>query len=213
MDRRSFIQKGIFLISAMSINPSSLFKSLSLDFEEFIDLWDKFIDNPDPRNSKNIYQAIPTYDSYEREKKIKVGNKIDNSLITLEKYVLSDNQHAVSVTFNLISITDGSVSQFIDIILGKYIHVNPTNFLAELKKHFHIVSFSKVLGNYGLDFVDEFELQNIETRKRIDALKTVTDKNLEALQKRCIRELKTKFIPQERIDSLKGFDNSKNPIA
>lgn len=197
----------------MSINPSSLFKSLSLDFEEFIYLWDKFIDNPDPTNSKNIYQAIPTYDSYEREKKIKVGNKIDNSLITLEKYVLADNQYAVSVTFKLLSITDGSVSQFIDIILGKYIHVNPTNFLAEFKKHLHIVSFSKVLGNYGLDFVDEFELQNIETQKRIDALKTVTDKNLKPLQKRCISELKTKLIPQETIDSLKGFDNSKSPIA
>lgn len=213
MERRSFIQKGIFFLSTISINPSSIFKSLSLNFEEFIELWDKFIDNPNSKNSENVCHAIPTYDSYEREKKLKVGNKIDNSLATLEMYVLANNQHAVSVTFKLLSITDGAVSQYIDIILGKYIHVDPTNFLAELNNHLHIVSFSKVLCNYGLDFVDEFELQNIETQKRIDALKNVSKKNLEPLQERCISELKTKFIPQETIDSLKGIDNSKNRIV
>lgn len=197
----------------MKLNPANLFSRISLDFSDFEENWDSYISKPILLNSERVYKTIPMYDSYEDEKKIRVSNKIDIDIITLEKYVLTDILDAAKITFKLLSITDGSVSESIDTILGMYIHVNPLNFLKELESHFHLVTLSKVLGNYGLDFVDEFELKNIETQKRIDALNSVSVKYLESLNDKCIKQLKTNFISQEIINDLNRMNNFKGPIV
>lgn len=197
----------------MKLNPANLFSRISLDFSDFEENWDSYISKPILLNSERVYKTIPMYDSYEDEKKIRVSNKIDIDIITLEKYVLTDILDAAKITFKLLSITDGSVSESIDTILGMYIHVNPLNFLKGLESHFHLVTLSKVLGNYGLDFVDEFELKNIETQKRIDALNSVSVKYLESLNDKCIKQLKTNFISQEIINDLNRMNNFKGPIV
>ena len=197
MTRRQFIQSTLS-VGILSFIPTVLCGCIFKKHSNFEKSWDDFIKNPTFQNSNRFYNNISIYDFYyynDKDKAKRVGNKIDRDLSILEKYILKDNQGSVQIAFRLFSIilTNGYLGSSLNIALGRYIHVNPTYFLEEFERHYYSVSISKLLGNYGFDFVDNFELQKIETFKRIDALNTVNDNRLQYLKKRCIKKLEENY--------------------
>ncbi|HAH51473.1 MAG TPA: hypothetical protein DCL80_09495 [Balneola sp.] len=200
MNRKEFIQNCIAGLATIGLMPTKYFTDRILDYDEFQNRWDLFIDTPTQENALYLYNIIPSYNFFEREKQLRVTSRIDCDLHTLDNYIQANNYYAVKASFGLYAIiVNGSVCSSLNIINGKYLHVNPENFLNELKNHRHLIRFSKILGNYGLDFVDRFKAQNVETKKRIISLESVSNERLALIQSECIAILKEKIITNPAI--------------
>lgn len=200
MRRRIFIQKSIAFFSSISLNPSFLFNGTTLNLIEFEEAWNSYIKNPIKENSLNLYNAIPLYDNYDNQRKSKLYQQIDEELDLLEQELLTGDEDTIDLAFKLKSITTGEVAYFLNIYLGKTINVKPEYFLRSLNKHYHLCSLGKVLCGYGPDYVDELEMCNVETEKRIESLSTVTDLALQKIKSACIKELESHFFSPEFID-------------
>ena len=202
MRRRQFIQKTILTLSYIGINPTIVFPKSSIEVSEFEDSWREYIKNTCNETAIAVYKKVPLYDTYDDEKKSRISNQIDIDADKLETHILTGNKRALDLAFKLFSITDGALSSFFNIITGPYMHIDPTYFLESLDRHYHLVEIKPLLGNYGLDLVDEFELQNIETKKRIESLSQVDAPKLQKLKQECIGHLQKKFVSQEIIDQV-----------
>ena len=81
------------------------------------------------------------------------------------------------------------MSSCLNIIIGQYIHVNPEHFLALLTEHDHLIGYTKLYLNYGLDLVDDLVGQDREAIRRIRALQSVSRADLSQIRDRVIRDL------------------------
>lgn len=96
--------------------------------------------------------------------------------------------------FEKLPKTDGTVAEDLSIAIGKSITKHPRNFLKSYQRHKATVTrLDAVLGNLGPEFVDDFKAQSVELNKRITALKSVKNKNLESLAQECISVLQKKL--------------------
>jgi hypothetical protein len=203
MRRRQFIQRTILIFSFLKINPTIVFPKASFEIADFEENWKNYIKNPCNQTAIAAYKTIPIYKTYDEQKKSRIFNLVNDSIDKLEKHLSTGNKNALELAFKLFSITDGELCEFLTIIIGAYIHINPTFFLETLENHYHLIPIPSLLGNYGLDFVDEFELQNIETQKRIDSLNLVDVPDLKKLKNECITHLQKQFISQDIIEQIR----------
>jgi hypothetical protein len=84
---------------------------------------------------------------------------------------------------------DGAVAEYAAMVLGSTIRPYPVVFLEELDRELRqcdVYFLNVVVGNFGPDLVDEFELQRREAQARIAALKTVDAAELATARDRCI---------------------------
>lgn len=92
--------------------------------------------------------------------------------------------------------SDGHNAEEIDIEIGRLIRTHPTNFLRALSaRRDKLVRLDALLGNFGLEYVDEFAKQKLEAELRIKALKQArlktSDPNLRNLANECIKILES----------------------
>ncbi len=100
----------------------------------------------------------------------------------------------LEAAFNKLETADGHVAEELDVEIGKSITKSPAEFLAVLKKHqSKIVRLDALVGNLGYDFVDNFDKQAVELRKRIKALESVSDQGLKPIAAKCIAEIRSKL--------------------
>ena len=199
MRRRKFIQKTIFVFSVLGLNPLFMFSRLRFKVADFEENWKDYIETPCDKTAIQAYNTIPLYDMYDKQKKSRIVNQIDIDLEKLETHLLTGNKNALDLSFKLFSITDGALSSSMHMIIGPYMHIDPTYFLESLDRHYHLVAITKVLGNYGIDLVDEFELQNIETQKRIDSLNLVVSPKFQKLKKECIGHVQNNYYSKDLV--------------
>lgn len=208
MRRSQFIQKTILIFSLLKINPTIVFPKSSFEIADFEESWRNYVNNSCNQTAIATYKTIPLYKTYDEQKKSRIFNQINAGIVNLENHLSTGNKNALELAFKLFSITDGELSEYLTIIIGAYININPTFFLETLEHHYHLIPVTSLLGNYGLDYVDEFELQNIETQKRIDSLKLIDVPNLKKLKQECISHLEKIIISQDTIDHLKQVDKN-----
>ena len=96
----------------------------------------------------------------------------------------------INRAFVKLSQSDGFKAEEIDILIGKTITINPTNFLKAYRKNRATVTrLDALVGNLGPELVDNFPRQAIEIQKRINSLKTVKSQQLKSLATECIEQL------------------------
>lgn len=202
MKRRNFIQKTILFCSSLGLNPIYVFPKTSFEVSDFEINWKNYLNDPSDETAMAVYKTIPLYDLYDNKKKAKILEHLEWDFLKLEDHVLSGHKYALDISFKLFSITDGALSEYLYIIIGSFIHVDATYFLESLDKHYHLIEIESVLGNYGPDYVDEYELQNIETQARVDALVGVTTLKRHTLKEECIGHLQKRFIAIQNENTL-----------
>ncbi len=115
---------------------------------------------------------------------------------TSTSYALDENKvsagdlNHLNRAFERLAKSDGYIAENWDIVIGKSITNNPTNFLKAYKKNEHLVTrLDALVNNLGPEYVDDFKRQAVQIRNRINALKSITDESLKPLAKECIEEL------------------------
>jgi hypothetical protein len=115
---------------------------------------------------------------------------IYDNLGMLKRQVLSRDPNAVRLAFRLKTIADGAFAEDLDILLGRLIRIDPTLFVRQLKEYGKVNRLDGLVGNLGDAYVDRFDAQRLEIKKRIRALESVSDPALKELADQCIKELK-----------------------
>lgn len=91
---------------------------------------------------------------------------------------------------------DGHEAEERDIILGRVIRVRPKEFLVSLSESRRAKCercLPGLLGNLGEEYVDNFEAQAAELRRRSEALRSVGSLNLVPLRDACIKVLESQI--------------------
>ena len=117
---------------------------------------------------------------------------IDSGLAMLQRQVEARDSEAVGLAFDLEAVTDGDLSERLDIMLGKLIRIDPRLFLVEVSRREqrvqqHIAGGSGA--NLGPEYVDLFRASCRELRLRILSLHGVTDPALRDVQQRSVEGL------------------------
>jgi len=93
----------------------------------------------------------------------------------------------------------------IDQIFDSLIRIQPRSFLTEFQNHLKLVRIQDILdGNFGLEMIGKADLKYLQTLKKIEALKSVTDESLTEIKNLCVR-----FLEKEKEFLEKNFDIEK----
>ncbi len=111
------------------------------------------------------------------------------STSALESSALSGNRENIRALFNLYARSDGSVAEYIHIVLGGIICEHPQMFLEELNRFNKKIRLDSLLGNTGPELVDRFQERAVELKRRKAALLTVHDESLIQVRDACIHKL------------------------
>jgi hypothetical protein len=116
---------------------------------------------------------------------------LEVSLPLLEKRISRQERESVALSFDLFSITDGTLSEDLDIMLGRLITINARLFLEELEPRLAKAHrLDALVGNFGEEYVDQEDLQCAEIQRRIDALLAVRDAGLAEARDACVAALR-----------------------
>ncbi len=152
-----------------------IFANSCVNWDEVYNKWNTYLNYPSSEDALDVYEVLPTkhveYNHSSEEKR--TLNYIFNELDMLEKQVYSGDRNAVKLAFKLHVIADGAFSQWLDIILGNLIRIYPELFLEELVKYEEIIRLDSLVGNFGPIYVDKMKAHELESRLRIESLKTV----------------------------------------
>lgn len=110
-------------------------------------------------------------------------------VLSLEQSALAGDRSAIRTLFQLRPQADGAAAEYINIVLGQTIENDATVFLEELQRTPRTFKLSGLLGNLGPDYVDEFERQAKELRKRMNALECVKAESLASVKEECLAAL------------------------
>ncbi|MBI3017459.1 MAG: hypothetical protein HYY62_05655 [Deltaproteobacteria bacterium] len=127
-----------------------------------------------------------------------------SSALTLdENKVSAGNLDHLNLAFKELAKSDGYVAEQWDVVIGKSIVNNPTNFLEAYKQNKSSVTrLDALVGNLGVEFIDNFKKQAAEIHKRIKALKSVKNRNLKSYAIECIKQLEYNLkVVEEPINS------------
>ena len=147
---------------------------------------------PSAENALKVDRLLPfkqiAYDhSPSEEEGIK---ELENIFPMLARQIRAQDRTSIRLAFHLYMLTDGALSETLDMTLGELIRINPRLFLEELKTSAKfITSLGHLVGNIGTEYVDHPEAQCLERKSRIQALKSVNELPLNKLKGQCIDSL------------------------
>jgi hypothetical protein len=108
----------------------------------------------------------------------------------LEAGVTAGDVDAARLAFRLRdAVYPGSVRSWLNEVIGKFIPADPEHFLELLAEHPHLIGYSKILLNLGLDLVDDFEGRRREVNRRIRAIGSVHRDDLASVQREVLEVL------------------------
>ena len=149
--------------------------------------WERYLESPTPENASYAQKAEYT-DKASRD------HRLFDDLELLEVQVISGDRAAVRLALRLSRDADGHYAETLDIMLGRLIRIKPTMFLREMKSHLdrdrNPYLLDGILLNYGEAYVDKLEAHHYETKKRIEALMSVTDASLSGIRDHCVSILR-----------------------
>lgn len=196
------------------------FKNVPGQIEEQKAIWSKALKagqayylELSPELAKAYFEALPDHQlpRIAFEQQVPVVEMAYGNLGKLEEKFQVGEPNAVDIGFRLIHISDGAFSEELFHALGEIVAWNPRLFLEKAAAHLGRKSLiddpDYVLDHIILDLVAWWEipedddetrtktraLEEKERERRIEALKTVTDKSLQAIRDRCLAILTAKL--------------------
>jgi hypothetical protein len=165
-----------------------LFPSLRLREDDLLAAWAGYVAAPNDATARAVLELLPSYRVAGNAPERRIAEHLEATLHVLESRVLEGHRPSAHLAVRLLTVADGAVAEYLDTILGQYIHVNPHDFLQLLTRYEHFRSPSMYC-NFGIDLVDDFAGQQREARRRIQALESIQDPALQVLKARIIRDL------------------------
>jgi hypothetical protein len=158
--------------------------------------FEAFLAQPDKSHCEKITILLPPGEiasSNVRNVDINVATQILNKLGEIEKLVNSGNEYALNVAFALGEISDGEYSEWIDEIISSAITTYPRQYLVGIKERrlsqpYPYRCLSAAVVNEGVegDYVAIL-------KKRLKAIKSVTDPELEPAKK-CVSDVLNEYL-------------------
>lgn len=169
-------------------------QTVAPNWPRLCDAYKTFRANPDSRNASAVTGLLPKRLNLPLPKtrdEQRCWYYIADHLEVLSKKVQAGDVEAVRLAFRLMAISDGHMSEELDIMLGKLAIPHPRLFLKLLAENRElVVRLDALLGNLGEEYVDRFEAQCLALRRRVRALQTVTDTSLAHVRDEAIAALK-----------------------
>lgn len=174
-----------------------------------IDVWQEFVNEPNTKNYLKCELQI-NLDmkgaSWNEELFPYITRLWEKGIMRgILRLVEGGDVYATDLSFQLYPFMRGHWGEEFDISIGRGMKRDPELFLMLTDRHFKqqpedarykTQILGHLLGNFGPEFVDEFEAKMNEAGARIVVLKTVTNPKYERLQNKCID------ILEERKESL-----------
>jgi hypothetical protein len=163
-------------------------------------VWQIFVREPSEANYKICEDQIKDSLSgrYKQFQSPTFSQLMESSLGKVLALVESGNIYASHLCFQFFPLFDGypDIQEHINVSRGRLIKVNPQLFVELLAKYQKVsemtdADLGTILGNYGDEYVDEWEKKVQETKERIEALKR--SKGYEDIRSRCIHVLEQKL--------------------
>lgn len=110
----------------------------------------------------------------------------------LEGRVGAGHGFSAHLAMRLLTVTDGAVSECLDMIIGSYMHIDAKGFLEFAQRYTHFGGFAKMYCNLGLGFVDDPQGQADQISRRIQAVGAVDCPELKGIRDRVIKDLREK---------------------
>jgi len=192
MRRRLFFLKFLKLIAFLGFGSSFFLKRTVSGENELTRSFIRYRDNPNDDTAYHLYKTLPLYNSNVKQSRQEIDNLYYQSFIVLKNHLATGLKGAIDLAFRLFSITYGAERSALIWAIAPCIHINPTYLLVSLKTHSHLVSKEMLLGNLGLEFVDNIALQDLEIERRILSLENVNDPSLLRIRNECIGILANK---------------------
>lgn len=183
------VQAVITGLVAIGIRPGALIRSLGIDIRGLIPAWKRYVALPDDANAQAVIDLLPMYDVGVSAREQRLAEHVDRNLGVLETRVLEGHRLSALLAVRLKTISDGSVSSCLNMIIGPYVHVDPQHFLVLMNEHSHLGGFRKMYCNLGMDLVDDTPGQAREARRRIRAVAHVDSPELRKVRDRVIQDL------------------------
>jgi hypothetical protein len=151
---------------------SSICLGFTTKWTDFEKTWESYLSKPTHANFTKAYDLLPdkvnSGDYPDEQMILRIFSKYDQ----LSTLFHTGDQDALRLGFKLFTIADGAHKEELQIDIGKLINTYPKLFLQELKNHRQLfISLNGLICNYGPDFVDNDELRQQETVRRIKSLK------------------------------------------
>ena len=181
---------AFFLVLAHSVNASQ--PEAPVDWAALHRAFAAYCGYPSDKNAIEVMRLLPN-GSVEYSGAKQEHDTIDfvyDNLGMLERQVLSREPNAVRLAFRLKTISDGAFAEDLDVLLGRLIRIDPALFLRQLKEYGRVGRLDALVGVLGDPYVDRFDAQRREIKKRITALESVSDPALKELAGQCIKDLK-----------------------
>ena len=124
------------------------------------------------------------------------------ALFALEKEVMQGQQYALRRAFLLYPLVDGGFADHIAIIISKSIHINPYQFLVELKRHHHLISeFEALITSVDSLYIQDFEEQYNHHLERYKMIKSIKSQRLSTMQNKCLTILEKHLLKMQQANS------------
>ena len=146
------------------------------DWEEFEEIYINFVNNEEKNYAKEFLAILPKEGLPQEE--IERGKEqldlIFHNFSKLEARVEKGSLTSFNILFRLKRQTDGAYSQQLSVLIGSLMTEEPENFLLAVEGNFEqIKRFDAILGSLGTEYVDEFEKQKEELKRRLAVLNKV----------------------------------------
>lgn len=166
----------------------------SVDWLKLKETWLAYLNYPSSENADKVSRQLPSQGHVKytgATDEHDAVNFVYDNLGMLSRQIYSGDRSAVRLGFRLFSVSDAAFSEELDIILGSLIRINPRLFLEVLNENqWALKNNQGLLVNFGGDYVDRPNADELEISLRIAALRSVDDPSLAPLRDECLQLLK-----------------------
>jgi hypothetical protein len=150
--------------------------------------WEEFIDLPTPEHARAVNAMFLSGNPTEDES----FSTNERGLMLLDAQVRAFDEEAIECAFRLLASADGAYGEMLSESLGSLIRPNPKLFLKHYSRHQQSIDrLDALVGNFGANYIDSYDAMVYESKMRIKALQSVTDRSLRGARDRCIAALST----------------------
>lgn len=188
MHRRQFLQTSFAVLPVLSLPPTLGEVSGPPSGDPRLIAFERYKREPTPGNARAVSALIPAAPG--QPIPAPFTESVEWGVQTLEAAVTAGDVEAARLAFRLRdAVYPGSVRSWLNEVIGRFISVEPGQFLELLAEHPHLIGYSKILLNLGLDLVDDFEGQRLEVNRRIRAIESVRRDDLRSVQREVLQIL------------------------
>lgn len=188
---------SLLLVPAMPCFAEDAGQKVTIDWVGLGNAFREYQRRPGSKNAQAIWKLVPDRaDAFEftnsKDEEEALNFMMDSLIPLLEKRMRRGDKSAMRLAFRLFPVSDGHITEMLDVALGDQIVRQPRLFLRMLKEHKRtVLRLDALLGNTGI--YDDLEGDCKEMCRRHAALKSVEDRDLAPTRDEAMRELENQL--------------------